>query len=89
MERAEKVLVTAFHSAMAVLTALGTVAEAKQFPDDLERAVQVPCQDSLTEGSQEPPDEGSAPRAHWVNADPARWSVATSQPSVTLTPARA
>ena len=62
MERETKALVAAAPAAAAVLTVLGAVAEAKQLPGDLERAVQVPCQDSLTDGTQEPPDEGSAPR---------------------------
>ncbi len=90
MERERKALVAAGPAAATVLTVLGAVAEAKQLPDDLERAVQVPCQYNLTDGSQEPPDEDSAPpRDHRVNAGPARWSFTTSQPSVTLTPARA
>ena len=71
MERERKALVAAGHAAATVLTVLGAVAEAKQLPDDLERAVQVPCQHNLTDGSQEPPDEGSAPpRDHRVNAGP-------------------
>ena len=87
MERQRKALVVAVPAAAAALTVLGALAEAKKLPDDLERSVQVPCRDGMADGSQEPPDDGGAPRVKLGSAAPAKAVVRALPAMGTATPA--
>ena len=88
MKRAKDLLSITFTGIAAALTFLGVLEKARNLPDDLAKAVQVPCNDSLTDGSEEPPDQDGATRNRRGRATPLEGVGSFGEPTGWVIPAK-